>query len=258
VSFDKLYIKVVQYEDNYNYEIDRFQFEDGTLKNCKNEDLTLLNDFQKCQLTSIQNSLNEIICSGRKKSEPKIKEKISEDELKRQLDELEMKKESLKNNIENIVIQKELVEEKMVEPMAELTEFQRYKRIEKEKQQEINNKFNINIGIYKQIKDELEKQLIKQIPELFLTDYDIFSFLEKHSLLDSEYKYELYRSIHYYIKNSVDSIPEFIEYTEEEDQKKYLDMFDQYEHDIYVCTREIQSKNYDMNIKSLLNSKLFK
>jgi hypothetical protein len=249
---------VVQYEESYNYDIDRYRFEDGTLKNCQNEVVTLLNEFQTFQFTSIQHSLNEIILANKQKSEPKIKEQMSEDEIKRQLDDLELKKESLKNNIENIVIQKELVEEKMVEPLAEITEFQRYKRIEKEKQHEINNKFDINIDIYKQIKDELERQVIKQIPELFLTDYDIFSFLEKHNLLESEYKYELYRSIHYYIKNSIDTVPEFIEYMEEEDQKKYIDMFDQYEHDIYVCTREIQGKNYDMNIKSLLNSKLFK
>jgi len=125
---------------------------------------------------------------------------IDIDFIKRRIDELTQIRDSEYSKINEIQSTiKEKKEKVNIEKVK--TKSKKIKlKYEKEKWEELKRKFDININIYKSIKNEIEQQerLPNDIPELFQNEYKVFSQIDQENKLDDHIVFNIYLE---YIKN---------------------------------------------------------
>jgi len=120
-------------------------------------------------------------------SEIKISEESEEvdmDELKRKIDELNQLKEAELNNLENLNQNLHEYENEVIKEKFSVDNEKNKLKADKGKWEEFKNIFNVDKKIYRIMKEQLEKNEIDYIPELFEKKYPIFSVLDDNNLLD--------------------------------------------------------------------------
>jgi len=94
-------------------------------------------------------------------------------DIKQCINELKAEKEKINNEKEKIIEENDNINKKKRE----------LKKVQ-EKERERRRKFEVNIDIYRKVKIDLEKGILKEIPELFEKEYPVFEVMDEQGELD--------------------------------------------------------------------------
>ena len=115
-------------------------------------------------------------------------------------------------NKKNISIEKESLHNeihkrsKLIDPLVviEKNKIKNREKLLEEKNNEKKRIFTSDLSVYKKIKNDLENDIINEIPPLFLDKYFIFKLLDEDNLLNSDNNYLLFMAMYESDNNSDD------------------------------------------------------
>lgn len=115
-------------------------------------------------------------------------------------------------NKKNISIEKEIMHNeihklsKLIDPLVviEKNKIKNREKLLEEKNNEKKRIFTSDLSVYKKIKNDLENNIINDIPPLFLDKYFIFKLLDEDDLLNSNNNYLLFMAMYESDNNSDD------------------------------------------------------